>query len=63
MGSCDPDLRMRQLARLRAAYDASMTLPGDQAGLSAARHSKALLRRILVVLGGLREGEKTRPGA
>lgn len=63
MGSSDPDLRMRQLAKLRAAYDARSGLPDDLAGRNAARHSKALLERILVALGEVRDGEKARPGA
>ena len=63
MGSSDPDLRMRQLAKLRAAYDASLGMPDDQARRSGVRLSKALLGRILVVLGGMREGETTGPGA
>ncbi|MBE7248567.1 hypothetical protein ACLBX9_29170 [Methylobacterium sp. A49B] len=54
MGSSDPELRMRQLAELRAAYDASSGLPDDHTGRGAAWHSKALLEHILLVLGGLR---------
>jgi hypothetical protein len=54
---------MRQLAKLRAAYDARSGLPDDPAGRNAARHSKALLERILVALGEVRDGEKARPGA
>ncbi|WP_342109195.1 hypothetical protein [Methylobacterium sp. SI9] len=49
MASIDPELRMRQLARLRAAYDASPNL-SDALGTSTARHSRVLLGRILLVL-------------
>ncbi len=70
MGASDPELRMRQLAELRAAYDASSGLPDDHSGRGAARHAKALLERILLVLGGLQDDAgapagrgKTRPGA
>ena len=55
MGSSDPDQRMRQLAKLRAAYDASLAAPERQADGTIA-HSTALLGRILVVLGGMRDG-------
>jgi hypothetical protein len=54
VGSSDPERRMRQLALLRAAYDAWPDSLGDR---SAARHSRALLGRILIVLGGLPGGQ------
>ncbi|MEE7451233.1 hypothetical protein MRF4_27555 [Methylobacterium radiotolerans] len=54
MGSSDPDTRRRQLDRLRAAYEARPGRPDPAA--SGARHSRALLGRILVVLGGLPDG-------
>jgi hypothetical protein len=56
VGSSDPELRMRQLAELRAAYDARSGLPDDHTGRGAARHARALLEHILLVLGGLRNG-------
>ncbi|KAA0125383.1 hypothetical protein CIW48_03410 [Methylobacterium sp. P1-11] len=56
MGSSDPDTRRRQLARLRAAYEAHPGRPDPTAIGSGARHSRALLGRILVVLGGLPDG-------
>ena len=55
MGSSDPHQRIRQLAKLRAAYDASLAAPEKQADGTIA-HSTALLGRILVVLGGLQDG-------
>ena len=62
MGSSDPEMRMRQLAKLRAAYDASCSrLPGGEVG-SAAHHSRALLGQILVVLGGMQDGAVARTG-
>lgn len=50
MGSSDPELRMRQLAELRAAYDACPDLPDDDTGASTARHSRVLLGQILIAL-------------
>ncbi|MCJ2132575.1 hypothetical protein MKK69_00560 [Methylobacterium sp. J-026] len=61
MGSSDPETRMRQLAQLRAAYDASCSRLPDDVG-SAARHSKALLRRNLVMPGGVQDGKGARTG-
>lgn len=55
MGSHDPEDRVHQLAKLRAAYQCRSGFPVDAAGRSTARHSMALLERILVVLGGLPE--------
>ncbi|MEL6062210.1 MULTISPECIES: hypothetical protein [unclassified Methylobacterium] len=53
MASIDPELRRRQLAKLRAAYDASPRLAdADIVGTSIARHSRALLGRILLALSG-----------
>ncbi|MBE7249233.1 MAG: hypothetical protein INR63_30210 [Actinomycetospora chiangmaiensis] len=61
MGVCsdDPEHRVRQLAELRAAYQSRSGFPGDPAG-RIARHSKALLERILIVLGGLPEDSNLR---
>ncbi|MEE7505306.1 hypothetical protein ACLBXO_07400 [Methylobacterium sp. C33D] len=56
MGSGDPETRRRQLDRLRAAYEARPGRPDLGAIGSGARHSRALLGRILVVLGGLPDG-------
>lgn len=56
VGSSDPETRLRQLAQLRAAYEACAGRPGHRTGSSAARHSKALLGRILAVLSGVRDG-------
>jgi hypothetical protein len=53
MGSSDPAFRMRRLATLRAAYDTALALPGHHASGGTTRHSKALLGRILIVLGGM----------
>ncbi|SDN54040.1 hypothetical protein SAMN05216360_10959 [Methylobacterium phyllostachyos] len=50
MGSSDPELRMRRLAELRAAYDACPGIPGDRRESCTARHSRVLLGRILVAL-------------
>ncbi|MGH1571339.1 hypothetical protein ACRAWG_12390 [Methylobacterium sp. P31] len=72
MGSSDPERRLRQLAILRAAYQACPDSPGTQAGAGVVRHSRTLLGRILVVLGGMpgggagqavRPDGKARPGA
>jgi len=56
MGSSDPETRRRQLDRLRAAYEARAGRPDHTAIGSGARHSRVLLGRILVVLGGLPDG-------
>ncbi len=65
MAPIDPELRMRQLAALRAAYDAS-PCPADAHGETrTARHSRVLLGRILVVLSdpdGAAGARETRPG-
>ncbi|MCJ2056928.1 hypothetical protein MKL09_10230 [Methylobacterium sp. J-048] len=55
MGSDDPELRARQLAALRAAYEACASQAGDRAGSGVALHARALLGRILTLLGGLPE--------
>ncbi|MCJ2050415.1 hypothetical protein [Methylobacterium sp. J-070] len=60
MGSRDPESPLPQLAELRAVYDARSGVPDDRRDRSAARHSKALLERILVVLGGTRDGAGAR---
>ena len=52
MAPIDPELRMRRLAELRAAYDASPCRTDDPGGTRTARHSRVLLERILVVLSG-----------
>ncbi|WP_457106918.1 hypothetical protein [Methylobacterium sp. P5_C11] len=56
MGSRDPDTRANQFARLRAAYEARPGRPRPDAPCNSAHHSRALLGRILVVLGGLQDG-------
>ncbi|KNY22251.1 hypothetical protein [Methylobacterium sp. ARG-1] len=60
MGSDDPALRARQLAALRAAYDACAGLADDRTGRGAALHARALLGRILVLLGELKESPGSR---
>ncbi|CAM3195164.1 MULTISPECIES: hypothetical protein [Methylobacterium] len=60
MGSDGPELRARQLAALRAAYEACARQADDRAGTSAALHARALLGRILVLLGGLEERAEPR---
>lgn len=50
MGASDPELRMRQLAQLRAAYEAVPRMADDQTRNRIARHSRVLLGRILAVL-------------
>ncbi|MCJ2072546.1 hypothetical protein MKK75_27775 [Methylobacterium sp. J-030] len=52
MAPIDPELRMRQLAELRAAYDASPDIGDDPVENSTARHSRVLLGRILRALSG-----------
>jgi hypothetical protein len=56
VGSGDPETRLRQLAQLRAAYDAHPGRPAPHADRRITRHSRALLARILVVLGGMPDG-------
>jgi hypothetical protein len=60
MGSVDPELRARQLAALRAAYDACAGQAGERAGRGVALHARALLGRILVLLGKLKESPGSR---
>jgi hypothetical protein len=60
MGSDGPELRARQLAALRAAYEACARQADDRAGTSAALHARALLGRIRVLLGGLEERAEPR---
>ncbi|TXN02746.1 hypothetical protein FV242_13660 [Methylobacterium sp. WL64] len=55
MGSDVPELRARQLAALRAAYEACARQADDRAVTGAALHTRVLLGRILVLLGGLEE--------
>ncbi|MCJ2061581.1 hypothetical protein MKK63_02485 [Methylobacterium sp. J-088] len=65
MAPIDPELRMRQLAELRAAYDASPCPTVDHSETRIARHSRVLLGRILVVLSdpdGGAGARETRPG-
>ncbi|MCJ2085990.1 hypothetical protein MKK88_08270 [Methylobacterium sp. E-005] len=54
MASIDPELewRTRQLARLRAAYDAGPRPANAAIETSTARHSRVLLGRILIALSG-----------
>ncbi|MDP4005982.1 hypothetical protein [Methylobacterium sp. NEAU K] len=60
MGSNDPELRARQLAALRAVYESCPGRTDDRTASGITRHTKALLGRILIVLGGLQEGTGTR---
>lgn len=60
MGSDVPELRARQLAVLRAAYEACARQADDRVGTGAALHARALLGRILVLLGGLEERAEPR---
>ncbi|SFL32705.1 hypothetical protein [Methylobacterium pseudosasicola] len=55
MGSDNPELRARQLAALRAAYEASAGQAEDRTGSGVALHARALLGRILALLGELKE--------
>ncbi|MCJ2094504.1 MULTISPECIES: hypothetical protein [unclassified Methylobacterium] len=55
MGSDDPELRARQLAALRAAYEACAAQADDRAGSGVALHARALLGRILALLGELKD--------
>ncbi|MCJ2127121.1 hypothetical protein [Methylobacterium sp. J-077] len=53
MGSDDPELRARQLAALRAVYEACANESDTRAGNGVAVQTRALLGRILALLGGL----------
>jgi hypothetical protein len=56
VGSSDPELRMRRLAELRAAYDACPGIPDDRRETCTARHSRVLLGRILIALNAAQGG-------
>jgi hypothetical protein len=61
MGSDDPVLRARQLAALRAAYEACANQAAERTGGGVALHARVLLGRILALLGGLQEHADSGP--